>query len=169
MWVALKRAGCFVLAFGSFEKSQLVTATAGSCNRSPTRQRLRRWESIIVNNCKKQFNTQCKGHAYKTAIIQVITTIDFYAWIRPNETECSTAKLWHGFDTSTETISDLLIVGRQRSKRSAEMLLLCVTGCEDAVVLPVVRWSDLEQIVLRKEEKVRGALQFFQEHNKHYA
>jgi len=35
----------------------------------------------------------------------------------------------------------------------------CVTGCLDAVVLPIVRWSDREHLFVCKEDKVSGRLQ----------
>jgi len=58
-------------------------------------------------------------------------------------------------NTATETISDFLNVGRNNFSQQAlsnNAALPCVTGCVDAVVLPIVRRSDREHLFVRKEE-----------------
>jgi len=80
-------------------------------------------------------------------------SINLYTWLNEKE--------WKqpSFDTATETISNLLNIGRQCSKRSAAMLCFIVSrGARIRRRRTTVRWSNWEHFFVHKEDKVNGGL-----------
>jgi len=132
MWVALKSAGNSVVAFGG------SAAVAWQCRK---RSELGRYPAG-TRTCHQQYGAWLAVFAVSVA--------------RPGNNDHRPLRLAQrkksgeqsSFDTATERFSEHRATAQQDLSRNAA--LPCVTGCVDAVFLPIVRWSVREHFFFRK-------------------